>query len=165
MSTNFTLPSPLPSPLPLTGPDDLPALVAACHALATHLHPVPIRPVAPVPAPWKEGNLHLPAAGDVARVAWDIQFIRDTIKHFNPGARLARIVVVSTEASRVVHGNGIRNYDRYEMYRSMLGAGEPVPPILVEPNGDQWRIPDGNHRTHAARSLGVPALLGLVLTS
>ena len=69
-----------------------------------------------------------------------------------------------TDASRVVHRNPVRNLDRFAMYAAILQAGEPVPPILVDPLGDNFYISDGNHRTFAARQVGVEWLAGLVVT-
>lgn len=116
-----------------------------------------------VPEPWSDGSIRIPRAADPARLSYDRRFIHDVLAYFAPNAPAVAVVSVPTDVDRVVHANGVRNHDRYELYRTMLSAGEPVPPIFVERLGDRYFVRDGNHRTHAARAAGISQLVGLLV--
>lgn len=112
---------------------------------------------------WTDGFIRIPRWSDPRRVEWERVFVALCEREFlKPGQRFEPVAVPTAEAA-VVPKNGIVNYDRYFLYKAMLEAGEPVPPIVVERYGDLFYIPDGNHRTYAARAAGVKTLRGLAI--
>ena len=138
-------------------------LLVEVHALMRRTFTRSIAPLeaGEAPPPWTDGHIAIPRACDPRRVVWDGRFLRATLDYFGRGLPGFEVVLVSTDETRVVHANGIRNHDRFELYRSMLAAGEPVPPIYVEPSAQGLLIRDGNHRTYAARAEGIPFLVGV----
>lgn len=131
----------------------------------THLHPLATSGAVPggtAPRPWagKDG-LRIPRAADARRLDWELRFLQLLLEVYGLSAHQAQVVRVPAALEAVEHANGVKSPSRYALYRRMLAAGEPVPPILVEHRGDRWFIWDGNHRTHAARDAGVPFLVGI----
>lgn len=114
------------------------------------------------PRPWlSRDGLRIPRAADVGRLEWELRFLELLLDAYGLSAAGVQVVRVPTALRQVEHANGVRSQARYGLYTRMLAAGEPVPPILVERRGGRWFIWDGNHRTHAAREVGVPFLVGL----
>lgn len=138
-------------------------LLSALHDLMRQHFRVPVETVAGTcpSTRWSDGRIAIPRAGDPARVDWDRRFVEAVLAYFGTASSRYEAVVVPTSEAVVVHANGVRNYDRYDLYRAILGAGEPAPPIYVEPLGASFYIKDGNHRTYAARAVGVTHLVGI----
>jgi hypothetical protein len=113
--------------------------------------------------PWTDGRIRIPRAGAPEREAYERRFVSEVLAWFAPHATAVRALAVPTDEARVIHANGIRNHARYELYVAMLEAGEPVPPIFVERRGGLFHIRDGNHRTYAARRVGVRELVALTV--
>jgi hypothetical protein len=151
------------SAIPRTRASTLESLLVRAHEQMRHTFPTAGIIAGGQPAePWTDSRIRIPRATDRARRDYDLRFIAETVTCFAPHAEDFEVVVVPTNETQVVHANGIRNHDRYDLYRAMLSAGEPVPPIYVERLGARFYIRDGNHRTFAARAVGVPCLIGLL---
>ncbi len=129
----------------------------------TYLHPLAApAPGARCPRPWVgRDGLRIPRAADVRRLPWELGFLQLLLEVYGLSVREVTVVQVPTALAEVEHANGVRSASRYALYRRMLASGEPVPPVLVERRGPRWFIWDGNHRTHAARDVGVPLLVGI----
>ena len=121
-----------------------------------------VRSPSRAPRPWmgKDG-LKIPRAADPLRLTWELRFLELLLETYRVSLQEVRVVRVRTSLSRVEHANGVRSQARFVLYRNMLAAGEPVPPLFVERRGERWFIRDGNHRTHAAREAGIPWLVGI----
>lgn len=138
-------------------------VVATVHGEMARQHRVPIEPVADAGPPWTEGELVLPRAGDPARFEFDERIVDSMLLSVPYFETLAAVVVPVARA--VAAGQGKVHDRRVDLYRLILRAGEPVPPILVERAGEQWRVLDGSNRVEAARLEGVANLVGLCVGS
>lgn len=122
----------------------------------------PLVATSPAPRPWVcRDGLRIPRAADGLRPEWELRFLELLLGAWSLRPGDVRVVRVPTALHAVEHANGVRSAARHALYKRMLASGEPVPPIAVERRGARWFIWDGNHRTFAARDVGVPFLVGL----
>ena len=71
---------------------------------------------------------------------------------------------IEVSVADLVMTNPVANRARHGMYSRILAAGEAVPPLVVEElAGGKLRVVDGNHRTQAARDVGVSRLVAFLL--
>ena len=109
---------------------------------------------------WTDGKMSIPRGPSLRRKQYDKQYLEAVEERFGgPNFKLSPMLV---SVPLLVKTNLAVNRERYDLYKRMLSAGDDVPPIVVEPMGDAFRILDGNHRTQAAMDVNVfflPALL------
>jgi 8-oxo-dGTP pyrophosphatase MutT (NUDIX family) len=114
---------------------------------------------------WRsQDGLRIPVAGTPERRTWNKKFVQGIADAF-AGGEHTRLKPTMIDVEQPGLGTNMAvNRPRLQLYRRMLGAGEKLPPVVVQRSGEGWRLLDGNHRLEAARALGHKQLHALEVT-
>lgn len=110
---------------------------------------------------WTDEEVYIPRQHDPRRPDWNRRYLEAVKERYWWEGR-NKLVAIDVEIKKAALTNSVMNKWRYKMYRRMLKAGEPLPPLVVvrDPTG-HLRIVDGNHRAQAAMDEGVKTLVAV----
>ena len=110
---------------------------------------------------WTDGRVSIPRKRSPRRAAYNADYLGALVLHYS---RLGCVCFTNTtiDPRKTCPTNPIKDYERLDLYRRMLRAGDTVPPLVVEYIGEYLFVQDGNHRRQAAldtKRYRLPALL------
>lgn len=105
-----------------------------------------------------EDGLVIPKHGTPERQRWDQRFMSGIQQAFGRGKP------TTIDVASAMNLNGIRNYNRFNLYKEMAAAGDPLPPVVVRQTPYGVEVVDGNHRHHAAKAAGVSTMSAVDIT-
>lgn len=103
---------------------------------------------------WKsKDGIKIPVSGTFEREVYNQKFFKATDEVFGTGLGRELRVVYLNPAD--LHGTNMAvNQERLGLYTRMAKANEPLPPIVVQREGNAMVVKDGNHRVEAALKAG-----------
>lgn len=105
-----------------------------------------------------EDGLVIPKHGTPERQRWDQRFMSGIQQAFGRGKP------TTIDVASAMNLNGVRNYNRFNLYKEMAAAGDPLPPVVVRQTPYGVEVVDGNHRHHAAKAAGVSTMSAVDIT-
>lgn len=108
-------------------------------------------------------GLTIPAVGAPTRKQYERNFQQALANHFADG-NVNALKPATVHIDTIDTLNPVYNQHRYDLYRRIYRAGDQPPRILLRPTGNgRYIAVDGNHRTIAARALGIKKMRAYIL--